>query len=70
MYGKIFFDTSVMHVLELTIFKVEAMKVMSFHKVAQGFRLKGSQTRVANLPVDKHTESDKKLSTLLHLHMQ
>lgn len=50
---KIFSDISVMHVLELTIFKVEAMKVMSFHKVAQGFRLKGSQTRITDLPVDK-----------------
>lgn len=58
-----------MHVLELTIFKVEAMKVMSLYKVAQGFRLKGSQTRITNLPVDKNTESDKKLGTLLRLHI-
>lgn len=30
------------YVSELTILKVEAMEIMSFHKVAQGLRLKGS----------------------------
>lgn len=34
-----------------TILKVEAMKIMSFHQVAQGLGLKGGQARITNLPV-------------------
>lgn len=44
-------SSSVMRILKLAIFKVEAMEVMSFHQVAKGFRLKGGETRIANLTV-------------------
>ena len=52
---------------QLTILKVKAMEVMSFHQVAQGLRLKGSETRITNLPVKpkknkKNRESAKKVS--------
>lgn len=42
---------------EQTILKVEAVKIMSFHQVAQGLRLKGSQPRITNLPVTPNTTS-------------
>lgn len=35
----------------LAIFKVETMEVVSFYKVAKGFRLKGGETRITNLTV-------------------
>lgn len=43
--------SSVTCILILAIFKVEAMEVMSFYKVAKGFWLKGGETRITNLTV-------------------
>lgn len=43
--------SSVTRILILAIFKIEAMEVMSFYKVAKGFRLKGGETRITNLTV-------------------
>ena len=46
---------------QLTILKVKAMEVMSFHQVAQGLRLKGSETRITNLP-NKPTKKEQRIS--------
>lgn len=37
--------------LILAVFKVEAMEVMSFYKVAKSFRLKRGETRITDLTV-------------------
>ena len=36
--------------LAVTVVKVEAVEVGSLHQVPEGLRLKGGQTRVADLP--------------------
>lgn len=53
--------SSVTRILILAIFKVEAMEVMSFYKVAKGFRLKGGETRITNLTVWENKTSGIKM---------
>lgn len=43
--------------LAQTILKVEAVKIVSFHQVAQGLGLKGGQPRITNLPVTPNKAS-------------
>lgn len=47
------------------ILKVKAMEVMSFHQVAQSFRLKGSQTGIANLRIGLKVSIVDRLNQLL-----
>lgn len=51
-----FQEVIIIYILELTILKVKAVEVVSFHQISQCLRLKGSQTGITNLPVAEKTE--------------